>query len=401
MKYKWHLLPLLLLATICMVTMVSKAKSPQKLPTKRFAVTINVKSKKYGAKNRKDCTQAFQKAIDQAAKKGTGKRQGRVIIPRGTYYLKGTLIIRSNVYIKCEPGARIIKKSRKFAYMIRSRIGGGGGYRNIHNVLIERGIWDANYLKYTSTVGGSNMCFVHGNNVVFRNATFCNNYATHLIELVGMKNVVIEKCKLYGYRSYSNEVKKEAIQIDIAHSDKIISKGYPYDDTPCNNIIVRNNEIYDFARGIGTHSSVRGVYNNHVVIEDNNIHDLSAEAVYLFNFTDVTVNRNYMGNVGKGVLIKSSGKALYNRRPYVKEKILQDNDYNIKITNNRIEANQLGGATGTIVGIHAVGEEIRRIGGIEISQNQITSVGDLGIYLKYVINSMPYQNAVDRVIKIK
>ena len=81
----------------------------------KFAVTVNVR--KYGARNKKDSTKAFQKALDVAANKGSSKKKGRVIVPAGTYYITGTLLIRSNVYIKCDKKAKIIKKKSDFAYI--------------------------------------------------------------------------------------------------------------------------------------------------------------------------------------------------------------------------------------------------------------------------------------------
>lgn len=374
-------------------------KEMKRLPTKKYAVTINVKAKKYGAKNKKDCTKAFQKALNDAEKKANGKKQARIIIPKGTYYLKGTLLIGSNIYIKAHKKARIIKKSKKFAYMIRSKIGKGGGYSGIHNVLIEGGIWDENFVKYTRDVGGSNMCFVHGNNIVFRNAEFCNNFGTHLIELCGVQNVLIEKCRMHGYQAVDTSIKKEAIQLDVVHPD-VISKGYPYDNTPCRNVIIRNNKIYDYARGIGTHTSVDGIYNNTMFIYKNEIYNLWAEALYLFNFIRMRINDNRIWNVGKGILIKSTSEKVVKRKADKSKMVLEDNDYDIGIYRNYINANDSGGAVDTIAGIHVVGEEKRMIRGIDVAWNSVSSASELGIYFRYVLDSIPHDNIVVGEVKI-
>lgn len=364
----------------------------------KFAVTVNVR--KYGARNKKDSTKAFQKALDVAANKGSSKKKGRVIVPAGTYYITGTLLIRSNVYIKCDKKAKIIKKKSDFAYILRSKWKRASGYNAIKNVTIEGGIWDMEYRKYTSTVGGSHMCFVHASDLVFKDITFKRNYSTHMIELVGAKDVLITDCKMYGYKGYSKLAKKEAIQLDIVHSSKVVSRGDRYDDTVCRDITIRNNEVYNYPRAVGTHSAVKGVYNTNILIENNNFHDLSADAVYLFNFTNVTVRNNIMKNVGKGVVVKSSGDTLYNRRKGVKEVSLVNNDYNIIIENNRITANKSAGAFGSIIGIHAIGTSKKFIGGIHALNNQVSSSGELGIYMRYVKNSSVLGNQTKKKMKV-
>lgn len=372
---------------------------PEVETPEKFAVTINIK--KYGAKNKKDCTKAFQKALDKASKRGNAKKKGRVIVPAGTWYLKGTLQISSNVYIQCDKKAKIVKKASNFAYMLRSKIKRASGYNGIKNVTVEGGVWDAGYRKYSSTVGGSNMCFVHGSNLTFKDITLRRNYSTHLIELVGVKDATITGCKMYGYKGYSKLAKKEAIQLDIVHSTKVISRGDKYDDTVCKNITIKNNEVYSYPRAVGTHSSVKGVYNDNIVIEDNNFHDLSADAIYLFNFINVSVRNNVMKNVGKGVVVKSSGDTLYNRRNGVRAVTLPGNDYNIWIENNVITANKSAGAFGSIIGIHAVGEKNKYIGGIHVSNNTVSSSGELGIYLSYVRNSSVEGNKCRKKMKIR
>ena len=60
---------------------------------------------KFGAKNdgKTDCRSAFAKAI----KKATAMKGGRIVVPEGTYYIKGPIVLQSNVCIELQKGATL------------------------------------------------------------------------------------------------------------------------------------------------------------------------------------------------------------------------------------------------------------------------------------------------------
>ncbi len=61
--------------------------------------------KRFGAKNdgRTDCRAAFSKAI----KKASAMKGGRIVVPEGTYYIKGPIVLQSDVCIELEKGATL------------------------------------------------------------------------------------------------------------------------------------------------------------------------------------------------------------------------------------------------------------------------------------------------------
>ena len=366
---------LFFLCVLVFTPVYAKAASP-------YAVTIRVKSKK-------DFTRKMQEALNKAAKKGKSKRPGRVIISNGTYSLKGTLVIGSNTTIQCGKKVKIIKKATNFAYMIRSQIKKKGKYKSIKNVTINGGTWDANYKKYTSDAGGSNMTFVHGENITIKNAKICRNFSSHLIELVGIKNATISNCKLYGFIPSTPTAKKEAIQLDVVHSTKVISNAYPYDDTPCRDITIKNNEIYKYARAIGTHSAVDRLYQDNIRIENNYIHDLSSEGIYCYNFTNVSILNNRIKKVAKAIMIKTdnneNGAAYYNRKSGIKPVILENDAFNYTISGNTLLSKDIAGYSSVSIGVQIFGSSRYPIGNINISNN-IISGEFLDLYMKYVCN---------------
>ncbi len=60
---------------------------------------------KFGAKGdgRTDCRSAFAKAI----KKASAMEGGRIVVPAGTYYIKGPIVLQSNVCIELQKGATL------------------------------------------------------------------------------------------------------------------------------------------------------------------------------------------------------------------------------------------------------------------------------------------------------
>ncbi len=374
---------------------VKKAAAAEK-----FAATYNVTKKEFGAKSGKDSTKAIQAALDKAAKKGTAKKRVQVYLPAGTYYITKTLTIGSNTYLKCHKNAKIIKKSKNVLYMLRSAKSEKKGYNNIKNVTIEGGIWDAKFLKYNKETGGSLFFFAHSQNLEFLNLTLRNNYGTHLLELGGVKDVRIKGCKFYGFKKSSNESDKEAIQLDICHNEEILPGGGPFDDTPCRNITIEENEIYDYPRAIGSHSMVKDIYPSDIVIRNNRIHDISENAVYAYNYKNLTVTDNTFENVYAGVVFKSYApegeETIFKRNKGVKAMSLPGRDYNLTIAGNTIQTTSYSVSKETTqFGIFIYGTEAYGINGATISGNKIESAST-GVYLRYVDNSVIAGNLCTR-----
>lgn len=369
----------------------------------KFSAVYNVTKKAFGARRGKDSTDAIQKALDKAAKKGTSKKRAQVYIPSGTYYITKTLNINSNTYLKCDKNTKIIKKNKKALYMLRTAKNGKNGkkgYNNVKNVTVDGGIWDARFLKYNKETGGSLFFFVHSQNLEFTNLTLRNNYGTHLLELGGDKDVRIRGCKFYGFKKSSNNDDKEAIQLDVCHNYKILPDGMPYDDTPCMNVTIEENEIYGYPRAIGSHSLVKGIYPSDITIANNNIHDISQNAIYAYSYKNLKVTGNTFDRVYAGVVFKSyaaEGKdTIFNRNKGVKAMSLPGRKYNVEVTNNVINTTKYNVGKETMqLGVFVYGSDKYVIGGVNVSNNTINSAST-GIYMRYVENSTVSENVCTR-----
>lgn len=379
-------------------TVQCKAASGEK-----FAAIYNVKKKPFGAKSGKDSTEAIQKALDKAAKKGKVSKRAKVYVPAGTYYLSKTLSIDSNVYLQCDKKAKFIKKPKKgkrVLYMLRSAKHGKKGFNNVKNITVEGGTWDAKFIKFNKETGGSLFFFAHGQKLEFLNVTLKNNYGTHLLELGGDKDVTITGCTFSGFKKSSTDADKEALQIDVCHNYEVLPDAAPYDDTACQNIVIDNNEFYNYPRAIGSHTYVNDIYSMDIIIRNNNIHNISENAIYAYNYRNLTVEANTIKNVFAGVVFKTRAieapETIHKRNKGVKAMPFSDKNYNLKITGNDITTtNKSPAEYNTQLGIFVFGTPEYPINGASICDNKIKSASS-GMYLRYINNSTVDGNSVTR-----
>lgn len=220
------------------------------------------------------------------------KNDRDIILEEGkTYYLKGTLWVESNQSITAT-GATIISKTGAFRNRPKKT-----NYGSLNNFTIDGGIWknvDKNGYKK------SMVQFSHSKNITIKNAVILCNYAGHAVELVACKNVTIDNCILQALGKCSSSCVEEQLQIDIAtpvtaptvgnYGSKFV-KGQT-----CQNITVTNCTITG-GRGIcanyaSKEKKYQTKFHKNVVLRNNTITSVSAEAVALFNVLGATVENN-------------------------------------------------------------------------------------------------------------
>lgn len=398
-----------ILTVIVAMALVIGAFSPATEAFAAYKVKIKVTDKKYGAKAGTDSTKAIQKALDDAAAKGTSKKPALVSIPAGTYYISKTLCIGSNTVLSLDKKT-VIKKAKDavLLYMLRSTSNSKttlcdkGGYSDTKNITVKGGTWDAEFKKYNETSGGSLFFFVHTTNLKITDVTLKNNFGTHLLEMGGVKKAVISGCNFSGFKSAKGETTKEAVQIDVCHNDDILPAGSPFDDTPCENITVKNCSFSDYTRGVGSHSLVEGIYHKNIKITNNTFTDIVSTAVNGFNYIDVTVSGNTMTNVGSGVRLRSYSEVVKNtifqRNSGVKAMSVPQGKYNLNVTGNTITTAKSDAADASDDGSMAIsiyGMEKYPIKSVVISDNTVVSDSS-GIYIKYSDDTSISNNKIDR-----
>lgn len=375
-----------------------------------YSIKINVTSKEYGAKKGTDSTKAIQKALDVAASKGTKKKPALVKIPKGTYYISAPLSIGSNTTLQLDKKTVIKKTGKQIPlYMLRTKLGTKGGYKDTENITVTGGCWDAEYKKYNQNWSGTQFFFVHTTNLRIKNVELKNNFGTHLIELGGVNKCTITGCKFHGFQMGPEGKIKEAIQLDVNHDDEMMSSAGVFDDTSCNNITIKNNEFYDYPRAIGSHLAVDGIFHQHIVIADNNMHDLSNSAIYGYNYQDCTITGNTIKNAVSGIVIRNNdtgGKGSYiSRLSGIPATKINNNDYKINISDNTIclskvnslsvDSKENGDSIQKSKGIYIAGGDDKPMGNITIKGNEITA-DTVGIHLNDVFDINIADNRITR-----
>ena len=176
---------------------------------------------------------------------------------------------------------------------------GAGGYGSERNIVIEGGCWDGN--PSSTSRPFSNMRFGHMKNLWIKNVEIKNNYNGHHVEIGGVKGITIEDCDFHGYTGTSQ---KEAIQLDTISNSDVFPAYEPFDDTPCDNAVIKNNKFHDLIRGLGSHSACLGVYYTNTLISGNSFYNMSGTAIVLINHKKCIIENNTMKNVGCAIDFK-------------------------------------------------------------------------------------------------
>lgn len=320
-----------------------------------------------------------------------------VKVPSGTYELDRQLVIYSHTTLLSEDGAVYLRTNQKYGSLI------GNQYASVINqnasvserIVIDGGCWDGNAKKYPHA--GESICFTHASEIVIRNAAVCNvSNGSHLITFGGVTDALVENCELYGY---TGTTAKEAVHLDIVHSKSQVPVICPvdsYDDASCRNIVITNNKIHDYPRGVGSHVSVDGVYHHDITINNNYFYNITEEAVKAYNYAGLNVKNNEMSQVGLGIRFYtwiSGSNYLEPLEGTVKEEI--PDNYRAVISGNTIQGTTGEGTSG--YGIQLIGSEERMLIGVTISKNKISDITNSSVYgirLAYCSQAAVSQNEI-------
>lgn len=235
-----------------------------------------------------------------------------------TYYIIRPILLDSGQKIYAE-GATIICMQGAF----RNNAPVKDNYQSVKDVAVDGGTW-----KNISEEGlrGTMIQFVHGQNITVKNLNVSCNYEGHAIELIAVKDVVIDNCKVKPLGSCAPSCREEQIQIDIATpatAPKAAESGPALvQGQTCENITIKNCTVSG-ARGICANftQTENGKYLNrfhkNIVIKNNKIEGQTAEALALFNVIGAVVqgnqitanNRNISENYSTGLHFAMFGKA--------------------------------------------------------------------------------------------
>lgn len=317
-----------------------------------------------------DDTQAIQSALDLAHDINSSGVE--IFVPDGEYMISTPLIIYSRTRLHLSKGAVIVRKaSPSPANMLRSAAG-GGGYEGQQNIEVVGGTWDGNA---SSTTTSTLLSFAHCRNVVIRDTTVKNWYENHALELNGVQGGKVLNC---FFQDHLGGGLREAIQIDLMKSSAQYPWYGPYDNTPCDDILIEGCTFVRCVRGVGSHSSTPGVLHTNIQIQNNHFKDLTNQAIRGMNYDNCVISGNVMENVGMGIEFKTNDTTC---------------------GNSSISGNVVKGTNRTTTGdgIWVLGENSKAyIKNVSVTGNTIENSSQHGIRLENVRKSVVDGNSVDR-----
>jgi hypothetical protein len=331
-------------------------------------------------------------------------------IPAGTYKMTASGLIWPNTRLTLDPKAKLFRSAAIDNILRNYSDGTVGLYDCSSNIVVEGGIWDGNKANFPGD--STLLAFGHCRNITVRDAVFMNEPGGwHFIEFNSTKQGQIINC------SFTNESTSEAVQLDIAADVSAFPWFGPYDNTPCDSILVQHCYWENVSQGIGSHRFAVGFPNRNVVIRNCTFTNFNI-AIRAYNWNQVTVDGNFAINghrfydtdieefnedVDPGVR-RSDIKIINN---YVQDMIrdgTQDRGVKIKWANNV----QVIGNTFTNISRHAVGidwpcQNFQVIGNQIFSCGQLASTGR-GIYVfgaaEGIVSGNLITNCFDGAIQI-
>ncbi len=206
--------------------------------------------------------------LERLEKKGGGT----LVLRKGTYRVPNTLYVPSNVTIRLEAGARLLKTTKSGTSKLKpsaslfhtvgqsvanslktkkpKRYGGYDGETNISFVGERGAVIDLGY-----HAGSHGIVAAHTTNLTITGLTFMHSKGGHFVELDASKNALITGNRFTKSKASSCGC-KEAINLDTPDkSTGGLNVGWTkYDKTPDHNVSVTGNTFSRVEAAVGTHS---------------------------------------------------------------------------------------------------------------------------------------------------
>lgn len=316
---------------------------------------------------------------------------GKLIInfPAGEYKLDRPIFVYSNTTLKSTPQTHFLKQKANGAILEGKLVNDQGGFNTVSNITIDGGIWDSSPI-FNHTDGSESFRFIHASNVTVQNAEFKNVPAgSHFIVFAGAANSTVTNCTFHGYGTNTHndkgEIKpKEAIQFDITHDNVILptEQAVKWDDLGCKNITISNCTFSDFPRAIGSHTAVKGVFHDGIVITNNTITGMTETSLKLYNYMNTVVSNNVISGGVEGILVYTQVEGAKDddlKNPLNGIVAPSPTNYNIVIKDNVIsDVKTLGNLWGDAIRVS--GSVSMPLPGVTVTGNHISNVKRYGIF---------------------
>lgn len=314
--FKKATLSILIFAVVLFIFMGTKSMSNAKTKTpKKPTYTLSTKTKvldkkmtNFSTYNSNTKTYYMLRSYLEKLEKTGG---GKLVLKKGTYIVTNSLYVPSNVTIQLEDGVEIVKGNETgvenmdpshsiFQFVRPSKAnkkhvyGKFNGEKNIKLIGKGDATIDLNYdFQSLGIVMG------HNSNITIDHIQFKNMYGGHFIELDASNHVVIKNSTFVSSQHWE-EHDKEGINLD---TPDLTTQGFTHDwskyDKQANNDVLITNNIFDsLDRAVGTHKYSEGSLHKKVVIRNNQIQNMSSDAIRVMNWSNLIIEKNTFTDIG-------------------------------------------------------------------------------------------------------
>lgn len=315
-RIKHIILALFLILLLFPVTLSAapgnKYKMGAIIPVYQNIVTINIDPQFFD--------KTFMKALAEAREKADKHTQYKIIIPPGRYTIGHKYCIPGNIHIVAT-GATISATGSRTAVLTSHPD------KRAENIILEGGTWST-LPQEPGKIIGAPFRFVGIKNMIMKDMTIQTNRKGHIIEVADMYGFTVEGCTISGNNRdknepYYNVQPKEAIQLDVATILAVPgfdTSDYMYNGKGCHKVLIKNNKIFNCARGVGSHSYEEGAekypYTN-ITITGNTFTNLIGEGIYGQNWRNTTITKNKINKCHQAGIFLCQ-------------------DYNLRVSNNTV-----------------------------------------------------------------
>ena len=265
----------------------------------------------------------LRKALYEAGMAGQYfKQMIEVFVPKGTYHLKDSLFIFSNIWLHLADGAVMYRDDPSKLMLlgvyldpngniVHSKDCKVGGYNQIKNVKISGGEWNGGVKStdvYKNTYSEMDIVFRHGENITIENTTIGNDTSIHSVNFDGCRNLTINNVKFVNHYKYQGSdssyyvngsktsnasfAYKEALHTDYLSTEDKWSNAAPIENLGIPNVHVTNCTFQNVVSGVGTHHTHNGIYADGYKIVGCTFRDIPYVCINAFNFRDFVCKEN-------------------------------------------------------------------------------------------------------------
>ena len=252
-------------------------------------------------------------------------QSGKIIdFEKGTYNFSSRFVMNANTILNLNDSTLVFTITRGFMNFLPDEE--PLEYKGKGNIAIIGGV-----------IQGTSCSFCHASNILFKDVYFLNCRSNHVLEMMAIRDLVVDGCTFKGYDS--DDLEKEYIQIDdptYTNFPWFTSQDNPtYDNTPNENWTIKNSsflaptdEGFEFGVAIGSHTNylINDVHHRNIFIYQNYFDGYSHSAIRLKNVFNSRIHHNIFKNGSNDSLL-------------VRTIRLENNPSEIYIENNYVDCN--------------------------------------------------------------